>query len=196
MQVKTEKLWISSTIQRNTDAEEMLREFADKAGITGKDYLHLGLLAEETMGMAHRMMQDFEGEIWAETGSGGYQIILEAEVRQNGAHPRQNPEGFMGKIAEMLNCAYMFEEKDDVPEELASVLPDYMSYGAPVNSNAAVWAGKWSLSDYRKTCLRRKTADHAAEVALDELEKSIVASIAKEVTVGIEGSKVRLVITG
>ena len=48
----TVKLWISSTVRRNSDADELLREFAEKKGITGRDFNHLCLLTEETLGMA------------------------------------------------------------------------------------------------------------------------------------------------
>ena len=34
----TVKLWISSTVRRNSDADELLREFAEKKGITGRDF--------------------------------------------------------------------------------------------------------------------------------------------------------------
>ena len=50
----TVKLWISSTVRRNSDADELLREFAEKKGITGRDFNHLCLLTEETLGELSR----------------------------------------------------------------------------------------------------------------------------------------------
>ena len=57
------------------------------------------------------------------------------------------------------------------------------------------WAGRWSLSAYRYQLMRRREEKPAARLALEELEKSIVAQLADEVTIGIHGHKIRLVIS-
>lgn len=186
--MKTEKLWINGTVQRQGDAEELVREFAQDTGITGRDYQHLSLLTEETLGMAYQLLRDFSGEIWLESAPDGYQIILEAETRENGPAVRQDvPSGFMAKVAEIMNCAFVFDNPDDVPE--------YIRGGVARQGAGPVWAGRWSLSAYRDH-LQQEKENRDAEIALDELEKSIVARLAKEVTVGIQGNRIRLVITG
>lgn len=191
--MQTEKLWISSMVRRISDVNEILQEFADRTGISGRDFQHLCLLAEETLGMAGQMLEDFDGEIWLEKTAPGYEIILEADVRENGSEKFSSgnaPKGFMGKIAEMLNCSYAFESISEMPENLAAALPDYLSYGLR-EEGAPAWAGKWSLSAYR-----RNLQDHPdSGIDPDELEKSIVASLADEVTVGIHGHRIRLAIT-
>lgn len=192
--MKTDKLWVNGAIRRNNEINEILREFAEKAGITGRDFRHMNLLTEETLGMAGQMLKDFDGEIWLSTAPGGYEIILEADVRANGdgsSAPQGSPAGFMAKVAEMLNCSYVFDSISEMPENLAATLPDYLSYGIRESGNAPVWAGKWSLSAYRHNLRNRP----GSGVNLDELEKSIVASLADEVTIGIHGHRVRLVIS-
>lgn len=196
--VKTDKLWINGAILRNDEADMLLQEFAEKTGITGRDFRHMRLLTEETLGMVHQMLKNFEGEIWLEETQDGYAIILEADVQAGREENQDQPgaaAGFMGKIAEMLNCSYMFENAEEMPEHLAETLPDYMSYGIPADRGAPVWAGKWSLSAYRQNLERRKH-DPDAGIVTEELEKSIVAQLAKEVTIGIHGRKIRLVING
>lgn len=196
--MKTSKLWINSTVRRNDEVNDILRDFAAEAGIAGRDYQHMCLLTEETLGMAHDSLKNFDGEIWLEKTAGGYEIILEADVRESeeagSALPASVP-GFMAKIAGMLNCSYMFENTEEMPENLAALLPDYMSYGAPVRGDAPVWAGQWSLSAYRQNLQERRKKDPASEAGLEELEKSIVASLADEVNIGIHGQKIRLVIS-
>lgn len=193
--MKTEKLWINSNVRRNMDAEEIVKTFAEEIGIRGKDTQHMSLLVEETLGMANQLIRHFDGEIWLEETAEGYDIILEAEVRpgEEGAPGLAGaPEGFMAKIAEMLNCSYMFENIGEMPEELAGMVPDYMSYGMRQGENSPVFAGRWSLTSYRYNL---ESDREAAEPVLDELEKSIVARLADEVTIGIHGSKIRLVIS-
>ncbi len=195
--MKSDKLWISSEVYRTEDAAEVLRAFAEKAGITGSNLLHMNLLAEETLGMASHMLKQFTGEIWVEKTAEGYDIILEADVRPGEEGKRMiqtSPAGFMAKVAEMLNCSYMFESVAEMPEALADMLPDYISYGLRTGGGPA-WAGRWALSAYRKN-LQEQEDRPKAEPVLDELEKSIVARLAAEVTIGIQGSKVRMVISG
>ena len=173
--MKTDKLWVNGSIRRTSEVNEILSDFAHKAGIIGKNFQHMILLTEETLGMANQMLKDFAGEIWLETTPGGYDIILEADVSECSSDMPNKTEGFMAKIAEMLNCSYMFEDVDEMPE----------------SENAPVWAGKWSLSAYRD----HLRGNSASEVNLDELEKSIVARLANEVTIGIHGHRIRLVIS-
>ena len=191
------KLWISDSVRRNDDAYDMMKEFAEKNGITGKDCYHLGLLTEEVLGMANQILHVYDGELWVESTATGYEIILEAAVHKKTsgkAVPTASPEGFMAKIAEMLNCSYVFENTMETPEDLAGMLPDYMRYGIQEEKEAKVWAGRWSLSAYRDNLRNRREENPKAEPALDELEKSIVAHLADEVTIGIHGQKIRLVI--
>ena len=198
LQMITAKLWISDTVLRNSDAYEILKEFAEKNGITGKEYYHLGLLTEETLGMANQILHVYDGELWVEGTAAGYEIILEAAVHENDGGktvPAASPEGFMAKIAEMMNCSYMFENIAEMPEVLAGLLPDYMSYGIREGKESHAWAGRWSLTAYRNNLQRRQGETPNAEPALDELEKSIVAHLADDVTIGIHGHRIRLVIS-
>ncbi len=194
----TVKLWISDAVRRNSDVNEIMREFAEKNGITGKDWYHLGLLTEETLGMANQILHVYNGELWVESTASGYAIILEAAVQEDDskkAVPAASPEGFMAKIAEMMNCSYVFENTMEMPEDLAGMLPDYMSYGIREKKEAQAWAGRWSLTAYKDNLRKRRKENPKAEPALNELEKSIVAHLADEVTIGIHGRRIRLVIS-
>ena len=197
-QMTTVNLWISDAVLRNSDANEIMREFAEKNGITGKEYYHLGLLTEEVLGMANQILHMYDGELRVESTAAGYEIILEAAVHEKDGGktvPAASPEGFMAKIAEMMNCSYVFENILEMPDDLAGMLPDYMSYGIREEKEAQAWAGRWSLSAYRDNLRNRREENPKAEPALDELEKSIVAHLADEVTIGIHGHRIRLVIS-
>lgn len=190
-----EKLWINSTVCRAEDAREIAEDFADRNRIRGRERSYLGLLVEETMSMALSMMKHFEGELWIEKAGGGYRVILEAAVRE-GESERNVPGervGFMAKIAEMMDCSYVFDNAADVPEALAGMMPDYLSYGMRGAGDAPCFAGEWSLSACRRT-LEEKKQEAGAGLIQDELEKSIVARIADDVTVGINGRRIRLVL--
>ena len=190
--MRTDKLWINGRIRRNCEINDMLRPFAGRAGINGKDFSHMNLLTEETIGMVNHDLNDFDGEIWLETTPAGYDIILEAAVRESGSCILSDASaGFMAKIAEKMNCSYMFSGVSEMPENLAAALPDCLSYGNREARDTMAWAGKWSLSAYR----RNPGSSPATAADPDELEKTILASLADEVTIGILGHRIRLVIS-
>ena len=54
--------------------------------------------------------------------------------------------------------------------------------------------GIWSLAKYRQSVDEARASDQDTTEAWDELEKSIVASIADDVRVGVKGDTVELVI--
>ena len=67
----------------------------------------------------------------------------------------------------------------------------YVGYGA-MGEMSADFALSWSLSQYRNSLSAAKADDAEAEDAWDELEKSVVASLAKDVTVGVKKEQVEM----
>lgn len=194
--VKKKKIWVTSMVSRAEDADELMEEFAAETGMSHKAYLRMRLLVEETMGMARTMLRNFQGELWLEGEDPGYKIILEADVREhkdNALPAAGSPTGFMAKIAEMLNCSYVFDDTSELPGNFSKMLPDYIRFGMVDTDDPHVWVGRWSLTSYRHS-LKEHDRNPGTEPKLDELEKSIVASIADDVTVGIYGRKIRLAI--
>ena len=183
-------------VRRAGDAGELVEEFARAAGVAGEEMLRMRLLTEETMCMAQTLLPNFEGELWLEGTSGDYRILLEANVREHeeSASPDPEvPEGFMAKIAGLLNCSYVFEDVSEMPDRMLEALPEYMQEGMCGQKNTPIWTGEWALSAYRRSLEERRRAG-GAPVDLDELEKSIVAQIASDVIVGVHGGKIRLAI--
>ena len=194
MMITTEKLWINDTVRRTDDAKEIVREFAESVGLSSKNELHLELLMEETLGMMLAKVETFEGEIWLEGTGEACSIILEATAREAGKDfdfARPAPAGFMAKIADVLECTYRFEDIESVPDAMKPMLPAFFLEGMDGAENEPVYAGQWSLSTYRHALKQGKGSDTAA----DELEKSIVAQLADDVRIGIDGKKIRMVIS-
>ena len=52
----------------------------------------------------------------------------------------------------------------------------------------------WSMEDYRKALQQNKDSNEGMMHAWDELEKSIVASIADDVIVGVKNNRVQMTI--
>ena len=195
---KTERIYLNSTVQRNEDLQLWVEDFAAETGMTKRDALRVSLLVEETAGMVRGMMQDYESEMWLEGDRNSCTLYLDVVSRSSEEEKQDQqtaPAGFMGKICELLQCAYRFDSDADVPDAWLDAVPGYMSFGAAKKEEKPVMMGQWSLGNYRHALKEKVREDATAETSLDELEKSIVANLADEVIIGIKDSRVKLVIS-
>ena len=103
--------------------------------------------------------------------------------------------GFMGKVLEIFeNSAYSMNEITALQVEYGGAP---LMYGTMGMNDAVVLPSvsyMWSLGKYRENVDNDRENDEAAVEAWDELEKSIVANIADDVTVAVRGDSVELVI--
>ena len=167
----------------------------DKVGaykdLTSRETLTLRLLTEETMAMMRAIAGNLNGEFWIEDQDGVYELhlrvrtLVDASVREQllaAASSGENEanRGFMGKIRaffEPVGGVNMFSG-------------GYLGSGTQMNDNFF-----WTMEDYRDQLreYNRENGGKGAE-AWDELEKSVVAKIADNVTVSIRGFQVEMTI--
>ena len=150
------------------------------------------------LGMVEAIAGNFCAYYWIGDDSDGYQLHLEAKIEMNSikrdalidaSSSKQNSsaKGIMGKLRDVFQNYWMGYK------EMLSGSSDYnnyMKYGMidpGVNSSTSVW----SLSRYQ-TFVRKDESDLEN---WDELEKSIIANIADDVTVGIMDNNVEMIIT-
>lgn len=195
---RTERIYLNSTVQRNEDLRLWVEDFAAEAGMTKQDALRVSLLVEETAGMVRGLMQNYESEMWLEGDRNSCTLYLDVVSRRSEGEKQDQKTahaGFMGKICELLQCAYRFDSDADVPDAWLDAVPGYMSFGAAGRGEEPVLMGQWSLENYRNALKEKVREDAAAESALDELEKSVVANLADDVMIGIRDNRVKLVIS-
>ncbi len=196
--------------------ELALREaekFAQYVGLGRKEGLRLRLLTEETLGMVSAITEEFDADFWIEsTEEHLCRLHLTAKTDMNYTKKKElvsvsttgkneAAKGFMGKIRELMeNAVYSSDEEiDRIASDPATGPMLYASMGM---CDTSLIAGEsmlylWSLEQYRGAIEReRENPEDTAEVkeAWDELEKSIVASIADDVRVAVSGKNVDLVI--
>ncbi len=169
-------------------------------GLERKQLLRLRLLAEELFGMLGSIAGRVEADYTAEENNKRFSLCLKSKIDLNKDIRRQllsvsssgenaAAKSFMGKIRDMVAEA-MLPEGDGV--SLFSL--GMMSMGSSGNYRTGSGAYKWSLQEYRSELENSSSEDAEAREAWDELEKSIVASIADDVSVSIVGSKVEIII--
>ena len=104
-------------------------------------------------------------------------------------------KGFTGKIRDMITAALL-------PKETGSSLLTGLSMGlisaagnsSPSAQQAAADAFRWSMKQYKDSVDSERSESEDARSAWDELEKSIVASIADDIRVSVAGSTVEITI--
>lgn len=187
------------------DIENVLNEVekvAEYNGLTRKETIQLRLLAEEMIGMQEGILGFVEGAFYLENKDRVYNLCLHSDVmvedwtrekfvemstnKQNAAY-----SGFMGKIRmtidSMLNGAsgdLYLGSYDYVGNSLVLSYPSF--YQMPMHGGDS-YEQTWALSQYREEA-------KGNEDKWDELEKSIVASIADEVIVGARTNYVDIIV--
>lgn len=162
-----------------------------------KNALRLRLLAEEMMGLVKILVGDFSGSFWVEGGKNDASLVLEADctvdfdrrdelLKISSSGKNEAHKGFMGKLAGIFEyCLMSYDASSKYSGYYADYMyDDVMAYG---------YDKMWSLAALRDG-LSGAPESSAAREEWDELEKSIVASLADEVIVGVKFHKVSLVI--
>ena len=180
------------------DLQAILKESVKVAvfnGLTHKQTLHLRLLCEEMDGMLPNVIDDFDGEFWIEFEDGVCKInasirLAEFSVEKkkeliNIASNKKNAAavGIVGKIRCAIEEFFLRGEP---------VQPYDMTTGLYVYSAGNIVGGDyclWGLSQYRTSIKQEEKAEE-----WDELEKSIIASLADDVIVGVKGKQANIVI--
>ena len=194
--MNTEMIRINSYGDGMREALEATERLGVEGGLTPKQTLRLRLLAEELFGMMRSIVGEMEADYRVERAYQDYTIRMKSEVimtqelrRQLIAVSTQGENaaaiGFMGKLRDMIGAALL--PKSDSPSMLTLGL---MSMGSPGGYSAGSASYDWSLVKYKSGLKESGAAD-----AWDELEKSIVANIADEVSIRIKGSVVEIIIS-
>ena len=197
---KTDKLYIDNTDEKASAAIDMVDEFLDGKNLDRKKKIHLRLLAEETVGMVKAMTGDFEAFFWMEEDSGEYRVKLNLKTDMDREKKEEllslsttgentAAKGFMGRLREVIeNSLLDFDSTLKLQQQNeANVGYNYMGMGVVGDASMAGTPIVWSLAGYKQTL-------EDGEEAWDELERSIVASLAKDVTIGIRNNVVDMTI--
>ncbi len=203
------ELYVNNTEENAAAALAKIDEFIAHQDIDRKKMIHLRLLAEESVGMVKAMTQDFMALLSMEEENGEYHVRLTFKTDMNREKKSEllsvatsgknaAAKGFMGKIGDIIeNGLLNYDNVMKLQQEYGGGYSDYIGMGMCVPGEIQM-AGDplvWSLSKYRSALGNGAEVSGETQGAWDELEKSIVASLAKDVTVGVKKDRVDMVIT-
>ena len=153
-----------------------------------KQALQLRLLGEELVNMLPSIVSNFSGEFWIENQEDYYELCINVKVDNMDIETRDrlikvsknnknaSIVGITGKIRAVFD--YMAMGGDD------PLISPAGRYGFSSNID---FTQIWSLQEYRE-CVQEESPEW------DEFEKSIIVKIADDVTVGVKGKTVNMMI--
>ena len=185
--------------QGSKDLAAILKESEKVAKYNGLDHkktMQLRLLCEEIDGMLPNIIREFEGDFWIEFEEGLCKINVSILVPEFSAAKKEEligiakdkknaaARGLVGKIRSAIESFFLNEEMVSAFDASAGAF--YLAAGY---SDGANYSHFWSLEQYRSTVKKEERAE-----AWDELEKSVISSVADDVIVGVKGNRADIVI--
>ena len=167
---------------------------AEYNGLTKKQALQLRLLCEEVDGMIPNIIDKFKGKIWIEFVDGVCKVNVSIKIPDLNATKKKelielsdskknaSAVGIVGKIRNAVED-FLLNEESYVNATVGTFHPS-TGYSEGVD-----YSYVWSLEQYKGSVNKDEQPE-----AWDELEKSIIASLADEVIVGVKGSQADIII--
>ncbi len=206
--MKTDVISIYSDLKGREEALDAADRFLSYNNISGKAAKHIRLLTEEAVCLVHGIMDGFRGDIWLESEKAddkilcricitaqssvtGYQEDQLLSVATSGRN--EEAKGILGKIRELIRLS---TQRPAAFEESNEDFDDWYYMGAPHGESRMIddyYIGYWSLDSYR-TSLENKQSEAPRMEEQDELERSIIASLADDVKIWIKRDTTKVVI--
>ena len=187
-------------IEKGTrDLEAILLEserVAEYNGLSHKQALQLRLLCEEIDGMLPNIIDDFDGSLWIDFEDGECKVNVSIQIPEFNidkkeeligiAKNKKNAAvvGIVGKIRDAIEDFFLDKERIEAMALSSGTFGLGTGYSEGVD-----YVYLWRLDEYRRTVKREEQAE-----AWDELEKSVIASVADDVIVGVKGRQANITI--
>ena len=212
--MKSDVIHVTNAGEGMADALEQAAASAAFRGLTGRDAVHLRLLAEEMLGMFRQVTGQAGADFWLDSEGRRFELHLSADPGITDGMRREllsvstsgknaAAVGVMGKLRDIFERAFDAPDPGAVSDysryylqgllatvDAAAVSPMTLALNASLNAGAI----QWSMKKYRETVEQEKTEDDEAVEEWDELEKSIVANIADEVVISIRSGHVEMTV--
>ena len=193
-------------IENGTKDLEVILKESEKVAVynelTHKQTLQLRLICEEIDGMLPNIINDFSGDFWIDFEDGVCKVNISLKFDEFTAEKKQElvaiaknqknaaTVGIVGKIRSVLENVFLDQDSFGSNEMLIESRYFAMDYYNSADHYTGMdYACLWSLEQYRSTVKKEEKNE-----AWDELEKSVIASVADDVIVGVKGKRADIII--
>ena len=169
---------------------------AEYNGLDHKQTLQLRLLCEEIDGMLPNIIDDFEGSLWIDFEDRLCKVTVSIRIPEFNTDKKEELIGIaknkknaaaVGIVGKIRNAIENFFLNEDVNESFAY---SSSAFDMPAGYfDSAEYSRLWRLEEYRVYAKKEEQTE-----AWDELEKSVIASVADDVIVGVKGKCAEIVI--
>jgi len=172
--MQSEHVAIGQIKEQFDRVESILDDYMFRLDITGKNALRFSLLTEEALRLAKSIAGEKTGvELWFDGNARVSHICLQLETTIDA-----------NKKQEFLSISSTGENKAD--RTFFDGLRDFF-----IKPEAPTW----SLVEYEAELMKKRKDDKYSMEAWDNLERSLLASLADDITVGVKDNHVLMIIT-
>ncbi len=197
--MKTEIINISPNGTGMDKALELTEKTGAYCGLDKKSSLRLRLLSEEVIELMRTFTYELTGEFWLETKDELVEIHLKTDIPMDlktkkellsvsSSGKNAAVKGIMGRIREMIENATLPDDPET--KAMAEQALGLMALGCQMGTYSGSYS--WSMSTYVASVDKAYDVQPDAKEAKDELEKSIVANLADDITVHIINPSVEI----
>jgi hypothetical protein len=196
--MKSESIVISTNEGNIDKVLEVVEAFSKD--LDHKTGLRIRLLAEETMNLIRSITGEMDAEFFLERDDDQVRLHLNTNTIMFAAKRKELMEistskenaaakGFMGKIREVFELAMLPKDERSARESRIGM----MGLVDPTALSATT-SETWKMSNYKSSVEEMDQNTEFAQEARNELERSILGNIAKEVEISIIGDDVKMTI--
>lgn len=147
-----------------------------------KQTLQLRLICEEIDGMLPKLIDEFEGAFWIDFQDGVCKVNVSIQFNEFTTKKKKD----LLSIAKNKKNASV----TGIVAKIGAIIEEFFLEPSNVNTLCMMSDSyHWSLNQYRVEVKKEKKAEE-----WDELEKSVIASIADDIIVGVKGLKADIVV--
>lgn len=164
-------------------------------GLDHKEAMKLRLICEEIDGLLPNITDEFEGDFWIDYEDGVCKVNVSIRIPEFNATKKKElislandkrnaaAVGIIGKIRNAIENFFLSEGSTDALDASSITFHTATGYSEGVD-----YSYLWSLQQYKDTMEKDETE------TWDELEKSVITSVADDIIVSIRGNSADIVI--
>ena len=193
--MKSDTIRVTTSGEGIQEAGIQALAIAEVKGLSPKEQLRLKLLTEEMLGMLQGLTGEVEADFYIEEDDNNYTLHLSTDTEMYGAKRQRLMEasttnrnaaavGLTGKLRSLFESLLEPRDANSAPASSFALLG---ALGNPSSQGSSMW----SLSEYKE----RVQEGEGTAGNWDELERSIIANIADDISVGILGDRVEMIVS-